>query len=97
MCVHCAGAKTHAHVRTHTRTHTPHTCTQVALKCPKPGVPKRLETDFVRELMDTLRVSRTCPHVIQCFGHSAMRSGAACIVMELYATSLHKLLSDACK
>ncbi|KAF5829320.1 kinase-like domain-containing protein [Dunaliella salina] len=42
-------------------------------------------TEFTFEVIATVQASRRCPHVLHCYGYSALRDGSLCLVMKYYA------------
>ncbi|KAF5841883.1 kinase-like domain-containing protein [Dunaliella salina] len=45
---------------------------------------KMQHTEFTFEVIGTVHASRRCPHVLHCYGYSALRDGSLCLVMKYY-------------
>ena len=82
-------------------------CAQVAIKqlsstpksSPHPsggasGVRETESEGFMREIASTIATALKCPHVVKCYGWSAMKTGQLCLVMRLYRCSLHAYIFD---
>ena len=41
-------------------------------------------TQWMREVITTITTSMKCPQVVECIGFSALKTGAACLVMTQY-------------